>query len=473
MDSLRGYSFLLNKSNKNNYYTIRNEYVGTLGFILRTAKNFMRNGKKIGLSLSGGGYRAAAYHLGTLKKLNEMKILEDIDIISSVSGGSITSAVYGLNGDNFPYFEKALIKGVMSSVIKGIIFSPRFLLVAFFIFLFIGLMIAFLFTNYAWISFILLVTIIFTLIKFQFFLLPISRLNEDLYNKFFFKGKVLNDFNNNSLIAINATNLETGRLFTFSKNKMSDSSYAYPRDKGEPITFKNKQFPVSKAVAASTCVPFAFTPISIDKIFYTNENDFDRVNPKLIDGGVYDNQGIHKITQEGSSYECDIIITSDAGNIMPYQSRFQNTIQLLIRTSEIFMNRIKNFQMIKNVYENSRSNKKEIAYFSLGWDLQNCIPGFISNLKNGAIIDSVISAHNISKEEINNSEWDSITEKLKNNIGYDNIIAQSPSKEELSIARSIKTSLKTLKENEISALIKHSYCITELQIKLYCPTIIE
>ena len=55
--------------------------------------------QKIGLALSGGGYRAAAFHLGVLKKLKELNILDKIDIISTVSGGSIIGAYYLLNKD--------------------------------------------------------------------------------------------------------------------------------------------------------------------------------------------------------------------------------------------------------------------------------------------------------------------------------------------------------------------------------------
>ena len=41
--------------------------------------------KKIGLALSGGGYRAAAYHVGTLRALHKLGILNKVDVISSVS----------------------------------------------------------------------------------------------------------------------------------------------------------------------------------------------------------------------------------------------------------------------------------------------------------------------------------------------------------------------------------------------------
>lgn len=44
------------------------------------------------LTLSGGGFRAALFHLGALRRLNELGILSTIDTITSVSGGSIMAA---------------------------------------------------------------------------------------------------------------------------------------------------------------------------------------------------------------------------------------------------------------------------------------------------------------------------------------------------------------------------------------------
>jgi NTE family protein len=54
---------------------------------------------KVGLSLSGGGYRASAFHLGTLKKLHEMGILRRVDILSTLSGGSINGECYSLENE--------------------------------------------------------------------------------------------------------------------------------------------------------------------------------------------------------------------------------------------------------------------------------------------------------------------------------------------------------------------------------------
>ena len=47
---------------------------------------------KVGLALSGGGFRASIFHMGVLRRLHELEILPKIDVISTVSGGSILGA---------------------------------------------------------------------------------------------------------------------------------------------------------------------------------------------------------------------------------------------------------------------------------------------------------------------------------------------------------------------------------------------
>jgi NTE family protein len=51
----------------------------------------------IALCLSGGGYRAMLFHLGSLMRLNELGYLKKLDRVSSVSGGSITAATLAMN----------------------------------------------------------------------------------------------------------------------------------------------------------------------------------------------------------------------------------------------------------------------------------------------------------------------------------------------------------------------------------------
>lgn len=51
---------------------------------------------KIGLALSGGGFRAALYHVGVLARLAELDLLRHVEYLSCVSGGSIVGAHYYL-----------------------------------------------------------------------------------------------------------------------------------------------------------------------------------------------------------------------------------------------------------------------------------------------------------------------------------------------------------------------------------------
>ena len=51
----------------------------------------------IALCMSGGGYRAMLFHLGSLWRLNELHYLSKLDMVSSVSGGSITNGALAMN----------------------------------------------------------------------------------------------------------------------------------------------------------------------------------------------------------------------------------------------------------------------------------------------------------------------------------------------------------------------------------------
>ena len=428
----------------------------------------MIKNKRIGLSLSGGGYRAAAFHLGTLKKLHELGILEKIDVLSTVSGGSITGAFYCLNKHDFGQFEKSLKEQLKNSITRKL---KYIIWISFTVIVIISTTL--LFTNFSWILAPMALISMYFIWKYQFTLFPVSKYIIRKYDELFFHKLKLKDLPEYPVLAINSTNIETGRLWTFSKNKMGDSSYSFPEDGKPAIGFLNKEFPISKAVAASSCVPFAFTPIPIDKQFFSSKKDADRANPRLVDGGVYDNQGIHKITQKGSSYECDIVITSDAGNLFPFRHNFSNIITLLIRTSDIFMHRTKNVQMIQNLYLNKEIYNKEITYFSLGWNIENCIEGFITNLLNDRIVDSVVEALEIPKLMIEAKERDQLREYVKERIRYSQILPKLPTRQEIKIARSVETDLHSLSKEQIDCLMKQSMVLTELQLKLYCPSLFQ
>ncbi len=57
--------------------------------------------KSIGLTLSGGGFRATLFHLGVVRYLYEQQMLHRVSHVCSVSGGSILSAHMVLNWDRY------------------------------------------------------------------------------------------------------------------------------------------------------------------------------------------------------------------------------------------------------------------------------------------------------------------------------------------------------------------------------------
>lgn len=60
----------------------------------------------IALALSGGGYRAAAFHVGTLRTLHDLGLLDSVDVLSTVSGGTIVGASYALSQTRHEQFGR-------------------------------------------------------------------------------------------------------------------------------------------------------------------------------------------------------------------------------------------------------------------------------------------------------------------------------------------------------------------------------
>jgi NTE family protein len=431
---------------------------------------------KIGLALSGGGYRATAYHIGTFRALKKMGLLEKIGVISTNSGGSITGACYALYHRDYEQFEKTVLEGVKKSVIKSIITSWMFYVPTLIILSSLLFGICLMFTSYAWVSLAILITALLVILFFQFKIIPIGRLIERAYSKFFFGNKTLKDLSSDFQTTINSTNLESGILFSFSKDKMGDSTYDYIPDKDgnskRVDTFNSADFPVSRAVVASSSVPGAFTPVLIAEQFYKDPKRYGTINPRLVDGGVYDNQGIHKLTYKKSSSKCKHILVSDAGRKFPFEKKFNNSLTVLIRTSSIFMNRIKNFQMMDHLYTPGDPKKSIVAYQSLSFDLDYSLGEFMRMLKAGDIHQDVVTAHGINAQDITNQNWEGIKLQITTQVGYDRILEAGCRAVEIEIARSVKTNLSSLKQEQINALIKHAEAITELQVRLFLPQIL-
>jgi NTE family protein len=63
----------------------------------------------VALCLSGGGYRAMLFHVGALRRLNELGRLRGLDCVSAVSGGSITAGLLGLRWQQLDFVNDVAI----------------------------------------------------------------------------------------------------------------------------------------------------------------------------------------------------------------------------------------------------------------------------------------------------------------------------------------------------------------------------
>lgn len=419
--------------------------------------------KKIGLALSGGGYRAAAYHIGTLRALHKLNVLDKVDVISSVSGGSITAAYYVLHREKeYDKFEKEIIGKLKHNVLWIAIIE---------LFLVIGViitMIGFIPSGYRLIT---LIGCIILLLCSWYYVLPVSRFIEWAYCLLFFKGAKLDTMSLHPILAINATDLSTGNQFTFSQDRMS----CYPYVKSQ--TFTSRGFPLSRAVMASSCIPQIFSPIKIGKKYRKGDSN---IKPLLVDGGLYDNQGAHKFESSDSHYAVDYAIVSDAGNSEISSKWCVNPIGTLIMTSEILMKRIKNFQRKHNSYIPGYKKKVLYAYNDLMWkEYESFSRRFVKNIKAGYISRQVLDSHGITDDMISRLRNSSTTEKafveilslVENNIGWQHLITKKPHNH--STAVKVGTNLIGLSDKKINALIEHSEWMTEVQVRLHLPFLIQ
>jgi len=179
------------------------------------------------IAFSGGGTRAAAFGYGVLEELRDTtisidgeqrRLLDEVDWVSGVSGGSFIAAYYSLYGDRiFEDFEERFLK---RDVQKDLIFElakP---------------------TN--WIR----------LLSARF---NRSDLAAEFYDREIFGGGTFGDIERagGKKAVINATDVSTGSPFFF------------VQDQFDLICSDLSSFPVGRAVAASAAVPVAFPPVTL------------------------------------------------------------------------------------------------------------------------------------------------------------------------------------------------------------------
>lgn len=251
----------------------------------------------IGLSLSGGGIRAVVFHLGALYRLAQEELLEDVIVISTVSGGSLCAGlIYANNGYKWPTsgdfisYLLPIIRGTVTSVNLEREFLWK-----------CGRKIWRLFGHRA-----------------HFLASAI----EDTWGI----EAYLSQIPERPLWMINATTEETGVNWRFASHFMGDWRCGRVRN---PI------LPLSHALAASSAVPVAVGAYEIKTKDHKWEDYVDKqwqpINPKLKqlhlwDGGLYDNLGMEAITNihtgkyKQEAENVDFYIVSDASVALPYKA---------------------------------------------------------------------------------------------------------------------------------------------------------
>lgn len=232
----------------------------------------------LALCLSGGGYRAMLFHVGALWRLDEMGYLPRLDRVSSVSGGSITAAVLALGWDrlDFSDFGRASNFGeVVVDPVRGL--AER------------------------------------TLDRGAILrgsLLPgtISERIRAAYREHLFGDATLQDLPDEPRFVINATNVQSGALWRFSKPYMGDWRVG---------RIMNPDLSVADAVAASSAFPPVLSPAELDLDPRAFEDEGTLTDPVyrrevvLTDGGVYDNLGL-----ETAFKRYRTLLVSDGGGEM-------------------------------------------------------------------------------------------------------------------------------------------------------------
>ncbi len=278
--------------------------------------------KKIGLALSGGGFRATLYHLGLVRFLRDAGILQQITHITSVSGGSIMAAHLVLNWDQYTgspkEFDEAasrLIEFTRLDVRNRIL--RRFPL---------GLLLR-------WPR---------RLLGLSNRLLTRTGLLESQYEKSLYGDKSLFELPERPQLHLLTTNLSEGCLCSFNRDGLWKMEVKAARSQIERV--RVGLMTVSMAVTASSAFPGFFPPLELTgRDVGARGGEFGQ--QAYTDGGVFDNLGVRMfrwltplLTGENA---LDGVMVSDVGKRIVVQGAQRGgLIRAALRSSDILMDRV-------------------------------------------------------------------------------------------------------------------------------------
>lgn len=250
----------------------------------------------IALALSGGGIRAMVFHLGVLRLLAERHLLEHVERISTVSGGSLLVGLI-LQANHYqwpssvdfiemvyPTLRDALCKNSFQWGALRQLVNPR---------------------------------------NWPFVLSRANLLAAAIEKEWNIRIK-LHELPDKPEWSINATTAENGKRFRFKKRNIGDYQLGYASPGA---------FPLATAMAVSAAFPGGFGPLQLDTALYEwKKREWDAPmgaeqsvkmsyrSLHLYDGGIYDNLGLESFFDAGrgkAKHRATTIIVSDAGHPLP------------------------------------------------------------------------------------------------------------------------------------------------------------
>jgi predicted acylesterase/phospholipase RssA len=403
---------------------------------------------KVGLALSGGGFRASLFHLGVLARLAEADILRSVDVLSTVSGGSIVGAHYYLEVQHLLQTKAdaeigrddyvAIVRRVQEKFLAGV---QRNLRMRALNNLLVNLKVAFTRT-YTHSRRLGELYEAFLYREVQDGRQHADRLMDDLQitpGGRPFKPKFSNWLRRARVpvLLLNATSLNSGHGWQFTARWMGEPPGLFDTEVdvneryrrlwySQAPTTRLRQYRLGYAVAASACVPGLFEPLVLDGLYPGR-------TVRLVDGGVHDNQGAEGLLDEA----CTLVFVSDASGQMADERRpADNRLGVPLRSNSILMDRVREAE-----YQDLRGRVDSRALQGL----------FFIHLKKG-----------LDSEPL---DWTRCDDPTPTRRGVPTATAYGVDKELQRKLAAIRTDLDSFTEVEAHALMLSGYLMTDHELR--------
>lgn len=292
----------------------------------------------LGLALSGGGFRATLFHVGSLIRLNDAGVLHKVGEVTSVSGGSIIAAHLALRWKSLQFDGRQVAVNFDEEIVLPIRnFCSRTIDVG---------------------------AILGGILS------PIrhpSNLLTGNYRKHLYGDKTLQDLpapGEGPWFTIYATSLQTGASVRLSRDKLGEwhlGNYA-----GADVC-------IATAVGASSAFPPPLCPVKLKldasrwtrtEISDLHDDNYLKSTMLLGDGGIYDNMGLERLMRH-----CDEILVSDAGAPFNINRKFKaGRISQVARTKralDIMGNQVRALR-VRHLMRSFETEEKRGAYWGIG-----------------------------------------------------------------------------------------------------------